>query len=203
MKYVVLKNSLNVLCVQLPEEFGTKLEIVCFETQAEFKDFLETNLAGACQISFPRTIPNTEEKEYNSDLTHDGLFVRQNEYFGKILFADIMWVEASRSYSYIHIVGNSRVIVTYPLSEVKKKLPPGLFVQTHRSYLVNLRHVDKFIGNALYIGKQLLPISRKFKPEVLDRFLFMDNIKKSLGKSEEPLEKNNDASGRNRRKRKE
>lgn len=195
MKYVVLKNSLNVLCVQLPEGFGTKLEIVCFETQAEFKDFLGTSPAGACQISFPQTIPKTEDKECSSDLHHDALFVRQNEYFSKILFTDIMWVEASRSYSYIHITGNSRVIVTYPLSEVKKKLPSDLFMQTHRSYLVNIRHVDKFIGNALYIGKQLFPISRKFKAEVLDRFLFMDNLKKPFGKSEEPLEKNNDASG--------
>lgn len=195
MKYVVLKNSLNVLCVQLPEGFGTKLEIVCFETQAEFKDFLVSSPAGACQISFPQTIPKTEEEEDNPDLNHDGLFVRQNEYFGKILFADIMWVEASRSYSYIHIKGNSRVIVTFPLSEVKKKLPPDMFIQTHRSYLVNIHYVDKFIGNALYIGKQLFPISRKFKLEVLDRFLFMDNLKKTFGKSEEPLEKNNDASG--------
>lgn len=195
MKYVVLKNSLNVLCVQLPEGFGTKLEIVCFETQAEFKDFLGTSPAGACQISFPQTIPKTEDKECSSDLHHDALFVRQNEYFSKILFTDIMWVEASRSYSYIHITGNSRVIVTYPLSEVKKKLPSDLFMQTHRSYLVNIRHVDKFIGNALYIGKRLFPISRKFKAEVLDRFLFMDNLKKPFGKSEEPLEKNNDASG--------
>lgn len=195
MKYVVLKNSLNVLCVQLPEGFGTKLEIVCFETQTEFKDFIGKNPAGACQISFPQMIPNTEDRECNSDFNHDGLFVRQNEYFNKILFTDIMWVEASRSYSFIHITGNSRVIVTYPLSEVKKKLPPNLFIQTHRSYLVNIRHVDKFIGNSLYIGKKSFPISRKFKQEVLGRFLFIDNIKKSLGKSEAPLEKNNGASG--------
>lgn len=195
MKYVVLKNSLNVLCVQLPEGFGTNLEIVCFETQAEFKDFLGTSPVGACQISFPQTVPKTEDEEDNPDSNHDGLFVRQNEYFGKILFADIMWVEASRSYSYIHINGNSRVIVTFPLSEVKKKLPPDLFIQTHRSYVVNIRYVDKFIGNALYIGKQSFPISRKFKQEVLDRFLFMDNLKKPFGKSKDPLEKKNDASG--------
>lgn len=40
MKYGVLKNSLSFLCVQLPEGFGTKLEIVCFESQAEFPDFV-------------------------------------------------------------------------------------------------------------------------------------------------------------------
>ena len=42
MKYVVLKNALSLLCIQLPEGFGTKLEIVCFENQDEFEEFLET-----------------------------------------------------------------------------------------------------------------------------------------------------------------
>lgn len=195
MKYVVLKNSLNVLCVQLPEGFGTRLEIVCFETQAEFNNFLEANPAGASQISFPQTVPKPEEPEESPVLSHDGLFVRQDEYFGKILFTDIQWVEASRSYSYIHVAGDSRVIVTYPMSEVKKRLPSDVFIQVHRSYIVNTRYVDKFVGNALYIGEQLFPISRKLKTEVLDRFLFLDNIKSPLGKSGQPLGKNNEASG--------
>lgn len=192
MKYVVLKNSLNVLCVQLPEGFGTRLEIVCLETQAEFNNFLEANPGGASQISFPQTVA---EQEDSPVLSPDGLFVKQDEYFGKILFTDILWVEASRSYSYIHVSGSSRVIVTYPMSEVKKKLPPDVFIQVHRSYVVNIRHVDKFIGNALYIGEQSFPISRKFKTEVLDRFLFLDNIRNPLGKSGRPLGRNTEASG--------
>lgn len=195
MKYVVLKNSLNVLCVQLPEGFGTRLEIVCFETQAEFNNFLEENPPGVCQISFPQTIPKPEEPKDSSVLNHDGLFVRQDEHFGKIHFTDILWVEASRSYSYIHIAGNSRIIVTYPMSEVKKKLPPDVFIQVHRSYVVNIHYVDKFIGNALYIGEQSFPISRKFKTEVLDCFLFLDSIKNPPGKSEQPSGKNSEAFG--------
>lgn len=195
MKYVVLRNSLNVLCVQLPEGFGTRLEIVCFESQAEFNDFLKENPAGVSQISFPQTVPKAEEPEGNPVFGHDGLFVRQDEYFGRIRFADILWLEASRSYSYIHVAGNSRIIVTYPMSEVKKKLPPDVFIQIHRSYVVNVHYVDKFIGNVLYIGEQSFPISRKFKPEVLNRFLFLDNIKKTWEKYEEPLGKNNEEFG--------
>lgn len=187
MKYVILKNSLNVLCVQLPEGFGTKLEIVCFESQTEFNDFLETSPMGACQISFPQTVPKEEEQEARTGTDYNGLFIKQNEYFNKIPFADVMWIEASRSYSYIHTTGKSPIVTTHPLSEVRNKLPPEQFIQIHRSFVVNKDFVGKFVGNTLYIGNQSLPISKKFRKEVMNSFLFLDNIKESLEKALMPL----------------
>lgn len=172
MKYVVLKNSRSVLCVQLPEGFDTKLEIVCFENQAEFDNFLTANPIGACQISFPNPVKESDESDFSA---HDGLFIRQNEYFKKVLFRDIMWLEASRSYCYIYTADHGKTILTCPMGEVKKKLPMGLFVQPHRSFLVNIKYVNKFVGNMLYIDKQAFPISRKFKQQVLEQFLFLDN----------------------------
>mgnify|MGYP001517338658 CR=1 FL=1 len=162
MKYVVLKNALSLLCIQLPEGFGTKLEIVCFENQDEFDEFLKTE---------------TILKVF------DGIFIRKNEYLKKIAFNDIMWIEASRSYCYIHLTDKTRMIVTYPMAEIMKKLPPELFIQPHRSYLVNKHLINKFIGNMLYIDEQAFPISRKFKKQVLEQFSFLDNIKDTLGKN--------------------
>ena len=182
MKYIVLKNSLSFLCVQLPEGFGTKLEIICFENQTEFDEYLKENKASVCLVSFAQ--PTSEKDKYTDKSLHqqDGFFVRHNNYYKKVLFSDVMWVQAARSYCCIQTTGKTNFIVTYPLSEVKKKLPPTLFIQTHRSFLVNMKLVDKFISNALYIGEHTFPISRKFKKNVLDHFSFLDNIKETLGK---------------------
>lgn len=191
MKYVILKNSLSLLCVQLPEGFGRNLEIICCESQTEFEEFLKVNKKGVCPISFPQTPVENEEASAGPPIGQDGFFIRQNEYYKKVLFNDIMWIEASRSYCYIHLADDTRIIVTYPLSEVKKKLPDELFIQTHRSYVVNIQRVDKFIGNMLYIGKHSLPISRRLKDKVLEQFLFLDNISETLGKQNQPPGKNN------------
>lgn len=56
----------------------------------------------------------------------DGLFICQNEYFKKVLFEDIMWIEASGSYCYIHAADRAKIIITFPMSEVKKKLSEEL-----------------------------------------------------------------------------
>ncbi len=175
MKYVVLKNSHSILCVQLPEGFGANLEIVCFENQAEFDSFLKEAPTGVCQIGFPQPGAETIEEQGNS--VHDGFFIRQNDFFRKILFCEIKWIEASRSYCYLHTIKHNKLIVTCPMAEVKKKLPPDLFIQIHRSYIINKRCVNKFVGNAVYIDEESFPVSRKFKPMVLDQFLFLENPK--------------------------
>lgn len=194
MKYVVLKNALSLLCVQLPEGFGTKLEIVYFENQDEFDDFLKTGNSTFCQIYFPQ--PATEPKSEAEVILnlYDGIFIKRSEYFKKIAFDDIMWVEASRSYCYLHLIDKTRLIVTYPMAEIKKKLPAEQFIQPHRSYLVNKHLVNKFIGNMLYIDEQAFPISRKFKSEILKHFLFLDND--TFGKNNLPSGKPNLPSGK-------
>lgn len=190
MKYVVLKNSLSFLCVQLPEGFGTKLEIVCFESQAEFDEYLQENKTALCQISFAQPVQEKGEAP-GSFPFQDGLYVYDDGYYVKLLFSEILWIEAARSYCCIQAVGKKNYIVTYPLAEVKKKLPSAIFIQPHRSYLVNMNRIDKFIGNVLYIGDKSIPISRKLKKEVLDLFSFLDNIKDTLGKDILPFGKQN------------
>ncbi len=184
MKYVVLKNSLNCLCVQLPEGFGTKLEIVCLESQTEFDEYLREKPASICQISFAQPVSESGEYLGYPSLQQDGFFVHHNDYYRKVLFSNIMWVEAARSYCCIRTIEKVDIIITCPLAEVKKKLPSTLFIQTHRSFLINMKLVEKFIGNTLYIGEQSIPISRKFKKSVLEHFYFLDNIKETLGKME-------------------
>lgn len=183
MKYVVLKKSLSFLSVQLPEGFGPKLGIICFESQAEFDEYLQENKTALCQMSFAQPAQENGEPPASSSF-QDGIYVPDDGYYVKVLFSEILWIEAARSYCSIQTAGEKNYIVSYPLGEVKKKLPPSLFIQTHRSYLVNRNRIDKFIGNVLYIGSKSIPISRKLKKEVLGSFSFLDNMKDMPEKGE-------------------
>lgn len=55
------------------------------------------------------------------------------------------------------------------LSEVMEQLP-GCFVRTHQSYLVNLRYVDEVGQTHVLIGKEKIPVSRKYYQEVSGAF---------------------------------
>lgn len=173
MKYVVFKKSLHFISVELPDNFENSFEIICFETPEEFRNYLCLHSVKNHQSVLPDPTATGSRKYMNN-----GFFIRQNDYYRKISFDNILWVEASRSYCYIHVSGKrSAIIVSHPLADVKKKLPPGRFVQIHRSFIVSMEAVEKFIGNMLYIGETSFPIGKKYRKQVLDKFDFLDGMK--------------------------
>lgn len=108
----------------------------------------------------------------NSVIQSYALVWKQNSYV-KVAFDDILWVKAERSYSVIRLVQKSEVIVSSNLAVIEKVLPAPDFVRIHRSYIVNLRHVESLVGNSLKVEKSLLTIGREYRERVLGRFVFI------------------------------
>ena len=97
----------------------------------------------------------------------DGLFVKTNEYYHKICYHQILWVEASRSYADIHLRDGKTVTVACPLKEVYRRLPAATFIRIHNSYAVNLFEIDTFCGSAVKIKGKIFTIGRTFREETL------------------------------------
>lgn len=63
------------------------------------------------------------------------------------------------------------MLVSIPLSEAVKLLPSDTFIRVHRSFSVNLLHVDSFIGITLVMNTGVkLPIGREYRKAVIGRF---------------------------------
>lgn len=105
------------------------------------------------------------------------IFVKDRDYFRRIEFCRIRWVEASGSYSCLNIDGASKLMLSFNLSELSPRLPCHLFMRVHRSYIVNINYIDSFIGNMLCIGTQRIPVSKRHKREVITRLNILGNIK--------------------------
>lgn len=96
----------------------------------------------------------------------------QSDYL-KIRLDEILWIEASGSYSKIHMVNNRSMIISFHLAVIEKALPGNDFVRIHRSHIVNLRHVTSLIGNSLNVKGHLLIIGREYKNDFHNRFVFL------------------------------
>ena len=55
------------------------------------------------------------------------------------------------------------------LAEFEEFLPEHLFVRVHRSHVVSLRAVTKFVGNTVWLGDLSLPIGEKYRDGFLSR----------------------------------
>lgn len=84
----------------------------------------------------------------------------------QVLFADIEYVEALGDYLRIFLPG--RNIVTHlTIKKLLDILPAAHFIRTHRSHVVQLRHIRSTEGNMLFLssGKELL-IGPSYRDEV-------------------------------------
>lgn len=97
---------------------------------------------------------------------------RQNDYL-KVSLDEILWVEAEKSYSIIHLTGKRKQTVSFNMGVIRKNLPETDFVQIHRSHIINIRHVGALMGNSLKIGNMWLTIGREYRNAVFDRFIFL------------------------------
>ena len=80
---------------------------------------------------------------------------------------EIIRIEADRSYSWFHLTGKRKILVSKNLKEYQDLLNDRNFFRSHNSHLINLEHVKKFIradGGAIEMddGSQV-PISRTRK----------------------------------------
>lgn len=96
----------------------------------------------------------------------DYFYVKTNQKYEKIGYKDILYIESIENY--VAIQTQSLKIITHAtLKSILERLPVCMFIQTHKSFIVNIQNVSFVEGNMLGIAKYKIPISRTFKAEVL------------------------------------
>ncbi|MEQ8812608.1 MAG: LytTR family DNA-binding domain-containing protein, partial [Imperialibacter sp.] len=96
-------------------------------------------------------------------------FIKQGESYHKVPFSNILYVEADGSYTKIHTT-HGTMTLSMNMKGVLSNLPP-VFLKVHRSFIVNLRMVDKFDRNNLYVGEVAIPVSNSNKDILTEKFL--------------------------------
>lgn len=139
------------------------------------KPFRQLDLQRAIELVTCRLVEETGEVAVEHNLIHeapvilsDRIFVRCREKMVKILVADILYVEADRNYSRIFTTGKEYLLST-TLKAIEEKLSQHLFVRIHRSYLINLAHVDEVSEDHVIISEKAIPLSAMLKDHLLDR----------------------------------
>ncbi|MDZ4794663.1 MAG: LytTR family DNA-binding domain-containing protein [Bacteroidota bacterium] len=113
-----------------------------------------------------------EVRDTNTKEAHAGeyFFIKADNKLVKILFDEVLYVEALQNYVTIHTA--TKKYMTYlTFKSVEDYLPADKFLKVHKSYIVAASKIDTIEGNDIRIGQQHIPISRNQKEEVMDRLL--------------------------------
>jgi DNA-binding LytR/AlgR family response regulator len=95
------------------------------------------------------------------------IFVKSGFEKYRLESASILFLEKDGNYMNYHCV-NQKILARETIQEALEKLSNN-FIQTHKSYLVNLDNIISYTSNELTIGKEKIPISETYKDEVLNK----------------------------------
>lgn len=97
------------------------------------------------------------------------IFVKDKERYIRVFLKDIVFIKANGVYSEVY-THDSKYLVSNCLSGVVKQLEPRYIIRCHRSYAVNICHIEAFWESSLFVGIDQIsvPVGLKFKHKVFD-----------------------------------
>ncbi|MBO6605703.1 LytTR family DNA-binding domain-containing protein [Psychroserpens sp.] len=96
------------------------------------------------------------------------LYVNIDRRLIKIDIPSIYLVEAKGDYIYVK-AENQNYTVHSTLKKIEDKLPNDLFLKVHRSYIINVSKIIDIEDNSVLIKKDVIPVSRSNRPELMKR----------------------------------
>jgi two-component system, LytTR family, response regulator len=96
----------------------------------------------------------------------DYLFVKTGYEEVKILFEDILYLEASGNYVNFATKADKNILSRMVFNEAARLLPEKKFLKVHRSYIVNIAKVDRIERHQLHIGPYKIPVSEAYSENI-------------------------------------
>ena len=82
---------------------------------------------------------------------------------------DIEYLQSDHIYVRVHLVNGDQIIHRSPLKELLDLLPKSQFIQSHRSFAVNINHIIRWDYQYLHLKQSTIPISRSRKKIVVEQ----------------------------------
>ena len=115
------------------------------------------------------TSKKPEAKSQNVETTSgNDLYVNIDRRLIKIDIPSIYLVEAKGDYIQVK-TEDKNYTVHSTLKKIEEKLPDGLFLKVHRSYIINIKKIIDIEDNSVLIKKDVIPVSRSNRPELMKR----------------------------------
>ena len=99
------------------------------------------------------------------------ILIKSDKTLHKVFISDIYYLEAFGDYVKVYV--EKKYLLTYStLTKMQELLSDKGFIQTHKSYVVNLNKINAITGNYIVIEEHKVPIGQKHKSN------FFNSVKK-------------------------
>ena len=107
--------------------------------------------------------PNVLDSETDTTaILSDSIFIKKQHIYHRISFSEILYIKADNVYLEVYTT-DKIFVVRSSLKEYYTKLPSKFFYKAHKSYIVNIEHINSINAKDVIIGQKKIPITKDFK----------------------------------------
>jgi DNA-binding LytR/AlgR family response regulator len=138
------------------------------------KPFKQLDLQRAIELTISRmgktetTAAEQPDSHEQPGILSDRFFIRHKEKLVKLMVADILYMEADRNYCRI-FTKQKEYMLSVPLKTIEEKITSKEFLRIHRSFLVNISHVDEVAESHIVIAQKAIPLGIGMKEQLMQR----------------------------------
>lgn len=164
-----IKNPPRVILVTSDRNFA--IEAFEYECIVDYlvKPITKDRFVKAVQKAiFMKTNASSKELKPKGEDNANEFYINIDRRLIKIEMASVNIVEAKGDYIHIKTDGKN-YIVHSTLKKIEDKLPKDLFLKVHRSFIINTKKIIDIEDNSVLIAKDVIPVSRANRPELMKR----------------------------------
>lgn len=164
-----LKNPPLVLVTTAHRDYaleGFELDIVDYLLKPISLNRFIKAISKIYRLKNPSQITNNQQNSQEAKpLNH--IYVKSNRENIKINLSEIQYIESLKNHIKICTAKGTHITLV-SITETANKLPTNNFVRIHRSFIINLNHVDSFSNSYVSIQRKSIPIGNVYKSMVLE-----------------------------------
>ncbi|MDX2171779.1 MAG: response regulator [Bacteroidota bacterium] len=131
------------------------------------KPFTKADLQTNIEIAlFKINTDHQPDDLQKADSINEFYFVKEKNNYIKLKFDTILYAEACDSYTIIY-TSIGKYMVSQTLKVIEEKFSKHNFYRVHRTYLVNLKQIEKILPKAVLIDNKEIPISENNRAVLL------------------------------------
>ena len=117
-------------------------------------------------------------RQSNVQKAQNDIFIKKGNNLVKLSYEDIIWIESMENYVLVATT-KEKIVVHFTLKAILQKLPADIFLQVHRSHIVNLNKIDTIRRSSLVIREanmeQDVPVGKSYRDQLLSSLNLMSH----------------------------
>ncbi len=135
--------------------------------ETAIKDYLVKPFSFERFLKAINKIGTTTNNEIET-ITENHIFLNVDKTQHRINYNEILYIESDRNYVTL-VTKKGKLTYIASLKEWLDKLPKNVFLQVHKSYIINCNEINKLLSNTVFLENEKIPIGRVYKRKLLEQ----------------------------------